>query len=442
MQARLLPLLTAATLLAITPQTRADEVTANNPLTPPLFSIDPNSPEVDPNLPYPLHPGDLLVVEPNVPMPTIAVFAENLSLDPNDPRDNVNGLALQAWVSPGETFVLIFSVDRAAIGAAPPDPYIESLGFPYNAQDQAGKGQAAGDAYMSLLLFDSNGPVPPPPWQSGQTWGMNNTLVVNQGDAGGVDFRLGPNASPDPNTPPPNSDADAGSGTQPQPWPAAPGGGPPRQPPPEWLLFSLARGSPSLSTLPGTGSGADIYIDWDPNAPGGEDLYVPGFELGLFYEDDDISAMIVFEDGDGIFTPGVDQVIFSMDPDSPSLVPLPDRGPGDLFTSKGGGTFEPYCMAEEIGLEPTDNLNMLDFVPCEHVLSCVYDWAIGHVGSCEGDINGDGQIDAADLSILLSAYGTCEGDPDYYPGADLTDDGCVSLADLATLLAHYGQPCE
>lgn len=50
-----------------------------------------------------------------------------------------------------------------------------------------------------------------------------------------------------------------------------------------------------------------------------------------------------------------------------------------------------------------------------------------------GDIDGNGVVDFADLSILLGAYGTNN------PLADLNNDGIVDFADLSILLAHYGQ---
>jgi Tol biopolymer transport system component len=55
-----------------------------------------------------------------------------------------------------------------------------------------------------------------------------------------------------------------------------------------------------------------------------------------------------------------------------------------------------------------------------------------------GDLDGDGDIDLADLSQLLAAYRACVGDPDYDPAADIDHSGCVDLSDLATLLANYG----
>ncbi len=56
----------------------------------------------------------------------------------------------------------------------------------------------------------------------------------------------------------------------------------------------------------------------------------------------------------------------------------------------------------------------------------------------EGDVDGDGDVDLTDLSALLAAYGTCEGDPGYNADADFDGDGCITLVDLAILLANYG----
>ena len=52
-----------------------------------------------------------------------------------------------------------------------------------------------------------------------------------------------------------------------------------------------------------------------------------------------------------------------------------------------------------------------------------------------GDLDGDGDVDLADLAALLSDYGCTGGG---CPG-DLDGDGDTDLADLATLLGNYGQ---
>jgi hypothetical protein len=59
-------------------------------------------------------------------------------------------------------------------------------------------------------------------------------------------------------------------------------------------------------------------------------------------------------------------------------------------------------------------------------------------GTVPGDVDGDGDVDLADLSMLLTAFGSCTGDPDYNAGADFNNSGCVDLSDLAVLLANFG----
>ena len=50
-----------------------------------------------------------------------------------------------------------------------------------------------------------------------------------------------------------------------------------------------------------------------------------------------------------------------------------------------------------------------------------------------GDLNGDCQITAADLLILLASWGPCKGCP-----GDLDDDGSVGASDLLILLSNWG----
>ena len=57
---------------------------------------------------------------------------------------------------------------------------------------------------------------------------------------------------------------------------------------------------------------------------------------------------------------------------------------------------------------------------------------------CPGDVDGDSDTDLSDLALLLDAYGSTAGDPDYNPAADFDDDGDVDLMDLAFLLDDYG----
>jgi len=59
---------------------------------------------------------------------------------------------------------------------------------------------------------------------------------------------------------------------------------------------------------------------------------------------------------------------------------------------------------------------------------------------CLGDLDGDNDIDLADLAQLLGNYGTTSGAA--YEHGDLDADGDVDLADLAALLGVYGTTCE
>jgi len=60
------------------------------------------------------------------------------------------------------------------------------------------------------------------------------------------------------------------------------------------------------------------------------------------------------------------------------------------------------------------------------------------VGGLEGDLDGDGDVDLTDLSLMLAAFGSCLGDPGFNPAADLDETLCVELTDLSILLANFG----
>ncbi|MCH2161095.1 MAG: hypothetical protein MK085_04395 [Phycisphaerales bacterium] len=54
---------------------------------------------------------------------------------------------------------------------------------------------------------------------------------------------------------------------------------------------------------------------------------------------------------------------------------------------------------------------------------------------CFGDLDGDGQINGADLGLMLSAWGACTDDPCL---GDLNEDGQVDGADLGLMLGAFG----
>jgi len=55
-------------------------------------------------------------------------------------------------------------------------------------------------------------------------------------------------------------------------------------------------------------------------------------------------------------------------------------------------------------------------------------------GTCVGDIDGSGAVDAADLAALFAAWGPCSAGC----GADLDQNGAVDAFDLATVLSAWG----
>ncbi|MCK4873526.1 MAG: hypothetical protein KAS72_12440 [Phycisphaerales bacterium] len=57
---------------------------------------------------------------------------------------------------------------------------------------------------------------------------------------------------------------------------------------------------------------------------------------------------------------------------------------------------------------------------------------------CVGDVDGDGDTDEDDLTLLEDAFGSVPGDPNWNPDADLDGDGDVDMADLAILMADMG----
>lgn len=57
---------------------------------------------------------------------------------------------------------------------------------------------------------------------------------------------------------------------------------------------------------------------------------------------------------------------------------------------------------------------------------------------CRFDLNGDGEVGAEDLAILLGAWGPCEG----RCPADFDGNGEVGAADLAILLGAWGSSAE
>jgi hypothetical protein len=123
--------------------------------------------------------------------------------------------------------------------------------------------------------------------------------------------------------------------------------------------------------------------------------------------------------------------------------------PEDVIISMGGTTLtfpctdppgdEPFAFTcEDLGLHgDTLEVTIADYSSYYSYMMLTEVEIYGLAG-IEGDVDGDGDVDLADLSALLAAYEACDGDTFYNPDADFDGSGCVDLTDLATLLAAYG----
>jgi hypothetical protein len=386
--------------------TAAAQPQANIPLDPPLFSLRAGSP----TLSIAIRPDDVLAVGPFV------VF-NNTGLGLGMPGDELDGLSGNRGedISAGDCFAFLFSVDRMSFGAAPPDPALVPLGYYYNVADQAFRHQQAGDVFMTLDLFNCSTGFEPSVFN-------NNILVINQGDAGGVDLTLDPDDSPSEKEAPadPIDQVDAMKEEE----SGAIGFGVPIG----TLFFSMRNGSPSLASLP-INSGGAIFFDPNPFAAGTEQLYVGPGNLGLLPMDD-IDAFIVFDNGDFVFTPGTDRVMFSLSRDSPSLGIA--FSAADIFVSNGAGSFLVFAGAIESGLDFFDNITALELLPADDGVVAAIDHGIF---ALRGDMNCDTVVDALDVpgfvAVLLNPaqYALLHPDCDIRLG-DMNGDGAIDGDDI------------
>jgi hypothetical protein len=67
--------------------------------------------------------------------------------------------------------------------------------------------------------------------------------------------------------------------------------------------------------------------------------------------------------------------------------------------------------------------------------TAVATWKIQFVG----DVNGDGTVNMADISIQIDAFLSYPGHPAWNPDADLNADGSIDMMDLVTVLGNFGK---
>jgi hypothetical protein len=56
-----------------------------------------------------------------------------------------------------------------------------------------------------------------------------------------------------------------------------------------------------------------------------------------------------------------------------------------------------------------------------------------------GDVNQDGRVDMADVTLVVNAFGSYPGHPRWNPACDFNGSGKVDLADLVIVLMNFGK---
>ncbi|MEW6249652.1 MAG: hypothetical protein AB1716_03335 [Planctomycetota bacterium] len=419
------------------------------PLPLPEYSFDLTSPAVVQGR---VAAGDILVLGGERPV----VLVPAVRLGMVYPQDDLDGLSAPNEGGLPPMFALLFSVDRASRGLAPPHPDLIRLNVPYNMLDQAERGHAAGDMYMGTTLFSTtagagggntefgiqNSGLGIPDSESGvfaagtDAPTMNNVLVANNYNEGGTDFGADPPGHAYSNygaqlVAQDNVDAFARLTRN------APGGRPIR------IYFSLTAESPSLPVLSGgvPPSGANIFFNPDPLAGTTTELYAAFYRLGLLLQDD-IDALLVLDTpdpnhpGQVSYGPG-DALLFSLDPSSPSLQQLGATAAHILGVRYGQ---PPQVVAQAVALglgNAQDDVDALDYAACQDWLVCGGEHGIRFD---RGDLNCDGQLDFDDINPFVLAMG---GEPGYlaeYPDcnwhhADCNCDGLVTFDDINPFVA-------
>ena len=413
------------------------------PLPAPMYSFDTGSPKVI-NPAIPITAKDVL--ELGFPDPVVAIVGPKLGLIyTTDSLDAMSANFADVLLG-GETFAMLFSVDRATIGVGQPDATLVALNVPYNVTDQAARGHACADQFMTTSLFSLGA--------EGDTAGMGSTgknvLTRNNYDEGGVDFG---------GDPPTKSKEYAGAGgkdrvdamTELRRLPIAASEF-------DAVYYSIENESPALDDLanlpPQLRSAANVYFTYSPALPADINLFASFENLDLAKEDD-IDALIVVDAGVvGVWDAG-DQVLFSLAPGSPSLAYAPSSAnspAADVYivSYDVGPTRMLFAPANELGLghsTDVDNVDALHFTLCDDAVACA---ARHGIRAIKGDMNDDGLIDEIDAPMFLECYSgegggilpVCGGGEycDCYAG-DFDNDDDVDCTDWHAFRAAYqGDP--
>jgi hypothetical protein len=408
-----------AILLAIAYSATAHAAPPINALPMPYFCFDADSPSVQAGF---VGAADVLVLAQDHPRSVISGSQLGLA-DPDDRLTSLSGP--HSEFTPDDPFVILFSVDRATLGVADPDPELVVAGVPYNVRDQAWRGHAAGDQFISTAEFTLAGGC-----RNAGSGSDNSVLGRNNFDEGGTDFQADPPTSA--SSAPLSEPQDDLSCTA---YLSATRGEI------EQLYFTAAGSSPSLQGLSDDNvSGANIYYNSSPQSGGVTQLYALSSALNL-QEADNIDAMVVFDvNVAGRYDSG-DAILFSLAPGSPSLSTIPGASSvgaaADVFLARSGFSTSVFAAAARFGLGTEhDNINALELYSCDNASYSATDSGIR---ALRGDLNCDDVVDELDVAPFSLAL----TDPSAYyaafPGgdvmrADADRDGAVNAVDIDAFL--------
>jgi hypothetical protein len=197
------------------------------------------------------------------------------------------------------------------------------------------------------------------------------------------------------------------------------------------VYFSLDPASPSL----GANSAADILKTINGGAP---TVFANAAALGLV-AGDDVDAICLKESGDGSYSAGIDQILFSLAAGSPTLGEI-GASPGDVLAP---GAPNPSVAAQygALGLLPTDDL---DALTCSQLKDPDADTDGDTIpNGTDTDDDNDGCTDTQEAGDDQTLGG--KRDPhnfwdlfDVPAGAGMTKDKAVSGLDIFAILGRFG----
>jgi hypothetical protein len=367
-----------------------------DPVSTPLFSFDAASPSVTKPSSV-IHADNVLrIFQPNS-TPEPAFNPTNIGL--GQAGDVLNAMSFsKSTIAPNQQFIFMFAVDRSTTGDVPPDPALLLNEVSFNVADQAARGHAAGDAFITLSNYTLNGPVA----RSLRDTPESNTQAKNQYDEGGHDFGAVPATSSRDYSSASEDSINSMAYEMPESARGVPG-------PMPAFFFSVGPLSPSLMTLPGN-SPADVFVHPNPFLPGiSPQRFVSAADIGL-QAADDVDALVVLDHDDNqVFNEG-DVIFLSLGAGSPSLsgpgaIPnISSNGAADILSARyvdpATVVLEVFAPAANLGLiGDSDNVDALEIVFCSDPLTCGLGAGIRLV---RGDWDNDGIVNINDFPEFVT----------------------------------------